>query len=120
MQILSMSELLAQLKQDEIEYGQPLDIPSPLIAEFAEVASKVRESTHLAAKLAANYAYIQALMPVVQAKIRKSEGVTEDTPVQVDLELNEYKLGTKKVQAPKPPDWVDDVLKDESTPPTLM
>ena len=114
MKILSMEELLSAIKEGDVEYGHSLDIPERLLAEFAEVVSKVRESTDLAAQLAANYAYIQALMPVVQAKLRKCEGVTEDTPVQVDLELGVYKLGTKKARGPTPPEWVEDVLKDNT------
>lgn len=109
MQILSMSDLLSEMRRGEIEYGPLTLIPDALLAEYEGLVSTAREASELVAQMAAAHAYMQALLPTLQAKIRLHHKLPDDAPIHVDLELGTFQLGTKK--APAPPSWAEEVLK---------
>jgi len=116
MQILSMSDLLSELRQGEIEYGPQTMILPELLEEYEALVSTAREATELVAQMAAAHAYMQAVLPVLQAKIRLQYSLPADTPLHIDLELGTFQIGTKKVQGPKVPDWAEEALKSADTP----
>jgi hypothetical protein len=109
MQILSMSQLLSEMRNNELEYGPLTPILHELLAEYSELVSTAKNASELVAQMAAAHAYMQALLPTLEAKIKLQHGLPDDAHIRVDLELGTFQVGTKK--APEPPSWAEEVLK---------